>query len=444
MISLCIIFFLFFLGFFKPSYIGYKLFVISPFMVGVSNLIIYKDILLPIRWEQFLFAFSLGLALSKEYRKRLKKVFLNIKPIFLFIVYILMSIIYGFLDPHEILFKWFFLQEYPLYLSIIILSFSFIKSYEDIEKFKNVLTYTLILIVLLILIEMITKFNLSNYLCFINKGYCDLNALHFNYITDSYTFSTSDAAIRRYAGHTGDPNTSAIILAMFSIVILHSLILSEKFFSTIIIGGFFLCCILILIIGQTRAAIFSFLVVLFFYAVFRYKVLKYLIFIGILLLVFYLTFGSLNRYINLFIENRITQGNLEIDSQRIQGLIMSLEVFKESLGMGVGGTIYSVSEKYLDFNDTSGYILHFLVGGIPFGIMYLIFLGSMIYDLFKIKYKVKLKEHFIFIEVVILALLIGMISQVFNENSLIFYYLLLYSTVRASLFNISLNNEKKG
>lgn len=103
--------------------------------------------------------------------------------------------------------------------------------------------------------------------------------------------------------------------------------------------------------------------------------------------------------------------------------------------MGVGGTIFSVSEKYLNSDDATGYILHFLVGGISLGMIYLVFLMSMIYDLVKTKQGKDIqKTHKLLIEMVILALSIGMMTQVFNENSIIFYYILLYSVSKSSMF----------
>lgn len=107
----------------------------------------------------------------------------------------------------------------------------------------------------------------------------------------------------------------------------------------------------------------------------------------------------------------------------------------------MGGTIFSVSEKYLD-DDTTGYILHFLVGGIPFLLVYISLLLSMIYDLIKSKQNINIMtEHRLLINMSILGLIVGMITQVFNENSIMFYYLLLYSAAKSSLFDKKISNR---
>lgn len=435
MISIFLILILVVIGYGKPKTTGWILLATSPLLIGINSLIIYKDATLPIRWEQIIFAASIGIALSGQYRKRIRDVFLNVWPIFFFCIYILVSIVYGLIDPHETLFKWFMLQQYPAYFAAIILSFSMVQSYDDLLKFKKIILFSLIIIIFLILFEMITKFNISNYLCFINPEVCDFSSLHFNYINESYVFGISDVAIRRYAGYTGDPNTTAIILAIYMVFIVHSLLVCEKKYLCTILILFLSLCISILVIGQTRAAIFSLLLVLITYSLFKYKLLKYLIFVCVFLFFSYLFIDDLNSYVNLFIENRLANDSVGIDSQRLSGLTKSLNVIKESLGMGVGGTIFSVSEKYLNSDDATGYILHFLVGGISLGMIYLVFLMSMIYDLVKTKQGKDIqKTHKLLIEMAILALIIGMMTQVFNENSIIFYILLLYSTTRSSLF----------
>lgn len=419
------------LGYMKPKTIGWILLSLSPLLIGINNLIFYKDILFPLRWEQIIFAGSLGIVFSQHYYHRIKYIILNIWPIFILIIYLLLSIIYGLVDPHITLFKWFLLQEYISYFAIVVLSFALIQSYDDLLKFKEVILWSVLIIVLLILIEIITKFNLPNYLCFLNTEFCDLNSMHFNLMNSDYIFGIQEPTIRRYAGYTGDPNLTAITLSMFMIFIIHSLYTKKN---SILVLMFLFLCICILFIGQTRAAIFSFLLVFFIYSIFRYKLVKYLFYTLSLILLSYILIDDYNAYINSFIENRLLNGNSDIDEQRMSGLIKSLEVIKESFGLGVGGTIFSVSEKYLNDDDTTGYILHFLVGGFPFFLIYVILLISFIYDLVKFKQSVNIiPQHKLLVEMSILGLIIGMITQIFNENSIMFYYLLLYSTARSSL-----------
>jgi hypothetical protein len=432
MVAIFICFVIFIFGYLKPRIIGWILLSLSPLLVGISNLIFYTDILFPLRWEQIIFAGSFGIAFSKHYFHRIKYIIFNIWPIFILLIYVLVSVIYGLIDPHITLFKWFFLQEYISYFAVVVLSFALIQSYDDLLKFKRILLWSVAIIVFLIFLEMITKFNLPNYLCFLNIEFCDLNSLHFNLMDNDYIFGIQEPALRRYAGYTGDPNLTAITLSMFMIFIIHSLYIKNN---SILVLIFLFVCICTLFIGQTRAAIFSFLLVLFTYSIFKYKLVKYLFYIFLLILFSYILIDSFNTYINSFIENRLLNGNSNIEEQRMPALIKALEVIKESFGLGVGGTIFSVSEKYLNDNDTTGYILHFLVGGFPFLLIYITLLISLIYDLVKFKESINIiPQHKLLVEMSILGLIIGMITQIFNENSIMFYYLLLYSTARSSLW----------
>lgn len=433
MITIFICFVIFIFGYLKPRIIGWILLSLSPLLVGISNLIFYTDILFPLRWEQIIFAGSFGIAFSKHYFHRIKYIIFNIWPIFILLIYVLVSVIYGLIDPHITLFKWFFLQEYISYFAVVVLSFALIQSYDDLLKFKRILLWSVAIIVFLIFLEMITKFNLANYLCFLNIEFCDLDSLHFNSMGNNYIFGIEEeAAFSRYAGYTGDPNLTAITLSMFMIFIIHSFYIKNN---SILALMFLFVCICTLLIGQTRAAIFSFLLVLFMYNIFRYKSVKYLFYIFLLILFSYILIDSFNTYMNSFIEDRLSDGNSNIDEQRMLALIKSLEVIKESFGLGVGGTIYSVSEKYLNDGDTTGYILHFLVGGFPFFLIYIILLISFIYDLVKFKEGANvIPQHKLLVEMSILGLIIGMVTQIFNENSIMFYYLLLYSTARSSLW----------
>lgn len=439
MISIFICIFIFILGYIKPKTTGWTLLSLSPLLIGINNLIFYTDILFPLRWEQILFAGSIGVMFSKKYFSRIKSIILNNWPIFILVIYLLLSIVYGVIEPHITLLKWFLLQEYPSYFAIVVLCFALIRSYDDLLKFKKVILLSTLIIVVLIFIELITKFNLPNYLCFSNIQFCDESSLHFNLINSDYVFGIQEPDIRRYAGYTGDPNLTAITLSMFMIFIIHSLYVRKNHTLEFI---FLVVCLGVLFIGQTRAAIFSFLLVISIYGIFKYKLLKYLLYIILIMLFGYIFIDSFSAYINTFIENRLLNGQANIDEQRLSGLIKSLEVIKESFGLGVGGTIFSVSEKYLDYDDTTGYILHFLVGGIPFLLVYISLLLSMIYDLIKSKQNINIMtEHRLLINMSILGLIVGMITQVFNENSIMFYYLLLYSAAKSSLFDKKISNR---
>lgn len=445
MISIIIIMFCFILGYKKPKSIGWILLSISPILVGIGNLVIYNDIILPVRWEQVMFACSLGIAFSYQYRKRLVDVLFNVWPVFLLCIFIIMEIIYGLIDPHETLFKWFMLQQYPLYFSTIVLSFSLVQSYDELLRFKKIILYSVGIIILLCLFEMMTKFNLSNYLCYMNPANCDITSLHYNYMSESYILSISDTVIRRYAGYTGQPNLTAIILAMYSIFIIHSLFFCKKHFFCINVLFFLLLSICVLVVGQTRAAIFGFALILITYSLFKMKLFKYLIILTFLLFLCYIFIDSLQVYVNLFIEHRLVGTDAYSSNQRLRGMLKSLELFNESFGMGVGGTIYSIVGEYLNNDDTSAYILYFIAGGIPLGMAYLVFLISMPYDLIKIRQKTTFTSHKLLIEMAILAILIGLITQIFNQNAIVFYCILLYATAKSSLFNKKIyhkyNNE---
>lgn len=434
MVSIVIMLFSIFLGYKLPIKIGWVILALSPFMIGLGNFVIYKDSFLPIRWEQLMFAFSFGVAFSKQYRKRVFSVFFNLWPISLLCLYIIVSIVYGLIDPHPTLFKWFILQEYISYLAIVILAFAMIQSFSDLERYVKVLQINLVLILLLVIFEIWTGFSLAHYFCLQDIKYCNLESQYWMRINSEELVQNFDGQVRRYVGYTGSPNLTAIVIAMFSVFWLYSIFKSKNFLSYFLTLIFLSLSIGILIVGQTRAAIFAFILLVFSYSVF-YKKLSFLIVPSIFIIIFsYFYFDSLNTYVNAFVENRLASGNTSIDIQRLSALSKSIDLMKEYFLMGCGGTIFSVSERYLNYDDNTGYILHFLVGGIPLGVLYIIFLVSMPYDLLKLKKRIQSKTHKRLIEITVVGLFVGMLTQVFNENSIIFYYLLLYSVARSSLF----------
>ncbi len=265
----------FFIGYRFPQHIIWLLLALTPVAIGVNNLILLNDNITPIRWEQFLFFCSIGIALSPIYKKRIVYVFKNVWPIFIFAIFIFFEVIYGLVDPHETLFKFFMLNNYPSYIAAIILAFCAIQSHKDLVRFQKILSYSAVFIVLIVAIEMIFNFKISHYLCAVNIDKCNVGSLHWAsdtlINTGEYSPSERNSSIRRYIGHTGEPNSTAIILAMYTMFLFYYLARvkrgSKEFYFKAISLIFIVINSSVLIIGQTRAAIF-----LFFHSIFYFDI----------------------------------------------------------------------------------------------------------------------------------------------------------------------------
>jgi hypothetical protein len=332
------------------------------------------------------------------------------------------------------------LNNYPSYIAAIILAFCAIQSHKDLVRFQKILSYSAVFIVLIVAIEMIFNFKISHYLCMVNINRCNVESLHWAsdtlINTGEYLPSERNSSIRRYVGHTGEPNSTAIILAMYTMFLFYYLARvkrgSKEFYFKAISLIFIVINSSVLIIGQTRAAIFLFFLVIFLFSIFKFRWLMIFISVLLILLVIYFSIDNVFNYINTFIINRLTYFDDIVDSQRLSGLMKFSTIFLESFGMGVGGTIYSVSENYLNSDDLSVYLLYFLVGGVFLGLLHLLFIASMLYDLVKVIARSKSYDHKHLVGIFLASILIATGVQIFNTNNILFYVVLLYSAAKSS------------
>ena len=349
--------------------------------------------------------------------------------------------VYGFLKPDATLYKFLFLQLYPTYIAAIIISFSIIRSTADLIWVEIILCATGIIIAILALIEIFTGFNISHYLCFLNIKNCDLLSLHWpptSLIDGRYTLIPRNGnlfSLGRYAGFTGQPNKTSIILGMCSIFIVNKLYKSSsldiKYTIMLIVA------IVSIMLSQTRAAIFSFALIFLAYCLLHRKswarILPFIIF---MFTIFTFYDEANNWLINDFFKNRLSSLESIVDNQRADGLKLLLSTLYSTNFLGVGGTIYSTLKNSLNSNDASTYLLYFGTGGIFLGSLYLFLIGSMIKDLFLVSKSLPLSEGNDLIPVFLLSMFMIFFSYLFNNHDLLFYVILFYSVARSPVINI--------
>jgi len=422
------------LGFLFPRFLGWVFLAISPIFIDLGNLIILNDPIFPLRFQQLVFAISLGAALSKLSPKNIVATISKSRAIFVFILFIGAEIIYGLADYHET-FLIVVTHYYPAYFAAIILPFIVLKSTKDLYFLVSIFSYLCIFIVVLIVVELSFGFNIAHYLCSINMENCNLNSQHWmdtsRYKSNTWYFSGQ--FFGRYAGFTGDPNKTAIVLAMLLVFLYANLYgqelknqnLLRKIMYSVILGFGFV----ILLMSQVRAPIFAFLLILIALSFSRRNILKFNLFSILIFLPLISLPSEFLSYIAMFTENRLSEVGI-IDSERARSYSLAIQIFFNSFGLGVGGNIHSLYVNYLDYRDVSPYVSYLAVGGLVLGSLYFVFLYYIIMDLMRFMSGADQKLKLVIL-LFLASLSLGMITQVFNDNSMIFYYLLMYSSCLA-------------
>lgn len=431
------------IGYNIPKLSGWLLLATSPFLISLGNLIIIDDPIIPFRFSQLIFAASIGIACSASIRKRLFLLLPNLWPIVILVVFMAMEFLYWSVQPELGSFKFIFLNLYPSYIAAILLTFSMIRTVDDLNRMVSILIFTAVLISILAIVENLTYFNVSHYLCYINIEHCDIDALHWapaSLRSGEYILPSIDNPnlFKRYAGFTGQPNSTAIILAMFSIFFLARLTQSRgqglnRYFNLLFTITVMLGCVMVLAISHTRAAIFAFALIFGILGLRNKKIFFLMLLFCVVFLIFFIANDDANNWLSLFIENRLSSKDVLIDDQRSRALSNSIDSFLGSFGAGVGGDIWSFQSNYLNDDDLSAYLRYFAVGGFPLGFAYLTAMGAMVMNLSRCMRRCASKEHKVLIALFQAAILIVLVASIFNEHGLVFYIIFFYGAARASL-----------
>lgn len=451
MIPLSVCLFLAILAYFNPNKIGWFFLGAAPFFSALGHLVLVYHPVVPLRFHQALFAIAVGVACSPQHRQRLFYAFSKSRGLMLLTLFMVAEVAYGLLDPHQTLFKWFLLYQYPLYLAAIILTVSLIRSEEDLLFFSKILIATTFLITLLAYVEIVFGYNISHHLCAINYTSCKGIGLHWapeELVKHGiYTPRAIVSCCSRYSGFTGDPNRTAILMAMFFPFLLYpfysqnaKLIKRFDYYHLIFIGlvVVFIC----LLMSQVRAAIFATILAIMVIASIYFRFRPWVLAGIVLSMLPYVIFGQKFRnYVGGSISSRLDIADIITPDQRVRALNKSINLIVDTHGFGVGGDLYSVWGEHLDWDDLTAFIQYFVVGGFPLGFIYFALYVVILYDLYACVRLTSVERHKTILRMAFFSVVIGFITQLFNENAVLFYVLLIYSAAMAS--NLNPNETKQ-
>lgn len=389
-IVLCVCSFLF--GILSSNNVKKLVFSFTPFLLCISDsLLLYWDKNFPLRPVQILFAFYISLLLKAKYLNKILILIQQNKILKYFLLYLLIEVCNNLRDSNQYLFfcKLFLLNEYPKYFCAIFLSVYLLRE----NKLVKTMQLTALLCFIFLLFEICTSYNWLHHASAIYvksiPEFASKLSLHFapdsikngiynpNWRIDGLVFPS------RFSGFDGSPNTSAILMAAFGFFFLQIDMFNAQinfaFRSFLLFGTF-----LILLIGQTRAAIFSFIISICIYCNLNKKIVP----IIITSLLFFVLFCLYNKYFSLyatsFLQSRVLTKNELVGAQRETAfkIIISENKILNKL-FGFGGNIYSILKNKLYSNDISFFGLQYLTGGIVFVLSYILFLFLVIINFYK-------------------------------------------------------------
>ncbi|VAW82572.1 hypothetical protein MNBD_GAMMA12-1642 [hydrothermal vent metagenome] len=420
-----------------PIRIGWSILIMAPVLYSMGNLILIGDAFFPLRFQQIISAVSFGLVLSAKYRFLFFRGVRKSQPVLIFLLFLVMSILYGLTELRIGFFKLALLHDFPSYIAGLIVVFCLIKTEKELQYFQVILIISAFVIAVLALVELFYSFNIAHYLCQSNASFCDIKSQHF-YSTGvgsgGETVSIGIERGERYAGHAGQPNLTAILLAMFMVFIFVPLrSYTRTGYTYLLYIPLLVFCLMLLYLSQVRAAIFAFLIIFCIISLNNRKVLIVGVTILIASLLAFLFIQEFREWTLYFIQNRLSGG--VFDEQRIRGLVKLSQLYVDSFPFGVGGNIGYVLDELLVSDDASAFLLYFAVS-LPLGLIYLALNFMLVYDLIVRKRFVRSKNHRWMIYLSALSILLGIITQIFNENGILFYLILIYGAARASTLNI--------
>ena len=166
------------------------------------------------------------------------------------------------------------------------------------------------------------------------------------------------------------------------------------------------------------------------------KVLYVLFFMLFLFLFMVLFVPSVNFWFDQFLGNRLNPINL-IDIQRISAYKESMSLFLKSPLWGSLGTIYYAGDTLLDGNDANPYILYFVSGGLILGCGFLVMLGTLIFDLLQLTQRgLLVGTDYVIVYANVAAIIFLLLTQLFNNNGILFLIIMFYCTCRSSFVNL--------
>ncbi|MGE5466088.1 MAG: hypothetical protein ACM3Y9_01560 [Ignavibacteria bacterium] len=448
MIPLLICGALFVVGYLRPRKIGWAFLATAPFLVDLGNLVLFYHPLLPLRFHQAMFAAAAGVACSPANKARLWRAATTVRPVLLFLAFVAMEACYGAIQPDEISLRWFGLQQYPLYLATLFLTFSLIRDASDLKRFGRAIAVSAAVIGLLALIESATGYNVSHHLCAINFSSCKVNALHWapETLGPGYYQPAPTGTLARYAGFAGEPTRTATVLAMYLLVFYYPFFAAKagqvrRTGRDVAVFACLVPLVLALLLSQVRAAIFAFGLVTAVILGVRRRMLGFIIAGVCAGLVILLVSGDARDWVDAFLAKRLSFGEITEPGQRMRALQKSLALLADTFGLGVGGTLYSVGENYLDSDDLTPYIVYFVVGGAALGAMHLLLLGAMFTDLAYRVPGIRPSGQRAMVFLFACSMAAGLVAQLFTADTILFHLLLFYGAARSSLLSDAGNGD---
>ena len=432
------------IGFRWPKVVGWSILGGIFFFISIGNLVVLPDVVFPLRVQQIICAVAFGVALNSRSHSVLRQLW-KIKPLIYLVIFFILEIVAGLRYPDATLYKFLMLHNYPSYLAVVILTFYLINDADDYNFFWNLLLGNVVIMAVVILVELTTGYRLATHACFDQLASCRVSEQHW--VTDlgseTYQWTSPATFFTRYIGVTGEPNKSAILLAIGGILCVYNYSSSSKgnvshsiwnfnFVATIILGTVIFT---LLLISQVRSAIGALIFVSFVLIIYMPRLLKPFLIITLLTSMIFTLQPNAQIVSVKFFKGRLIDEGVLSAGERTQAAAIALQAFAESYGMGVGGTIYSASDRILNNMDLTAFLLYFLAGGILLGGSYILMLLLLLADLTR-TLKLNLSyDHSIKIILTISALVIAVLTQIFNDNGILFYIILLYSAAKASTRN---------
>lgn len=450
MLPLSICFFCLFLGYFYPRKVGWLFLVFTPVGANLTNWIILDHLYLPLRFNQLAFSVSIGLLLNKSNRERLFQMLPHIRGLKIIALFFSLEFIIGIMNPDATFWRLQLLHNYPLYIAIIILSFSVIRSILDLKFLMMAYAIIAIITAILAIIEIQFGFNVNNYFCFKNFNRCHLSEKDWHFfsyaalhpkILDMNIFNKGAYS---YYGFTAQPNLTSIIIAVFSIVgIIGFSGVGKKKSQRNIMVFLLVLSLLVSMISQIRAVIFSVLVIFIVWGIINIRVFKVLLSFLALMILFLSFVPSLNHWFEQFIEVRLSLAHL-IDPQRLLAYKESINLFLRSPFWGSLGTIYFAGDTLLNGNDANPFVLYFISGGLILGFCFLIMIAAMVFDLIHLIRSDWANNYKNLVYANVSAIIFLNLTQLFNSNGVLLLILMFYSTCRAAFEDLqqktNLNN----
>jgi hypothetical protein len=419
-----------------PKFVGWFFLLLAPILVGFDGLVINHDPVFPLRFNQLFFSASFGVFLAENNRARIYNIFTQLLPAKLFALFIAAEVLVFMFDPSVMSFKQMLLHKYPVLLGAFIMPAALLRTLKDQKIFCYSLFASAGFIFLMALIELCVGYNLAHHLCALNFEECNINNQHWAPLSISwgeYVLTSGMRLCERFVGYIGEPNRTAIFLAMFMVFGTFFFVeYTNERLICLAVSFILIAMGLILWRSQVRAAIFSFIFASIIPMFYKREIIKYYLII-ILTALGVLVIILSNDLCKTDVIYRLKDTYLTLDGERTEGSRMALHLFINSYGLGLGGGIYDVALYHLKSNDVSSYIIYFLTGGVLLGLLHFGSILFMIIDLFRksIGSDKMINNTFVFLAAC--SIFIGFLTQFFNNNELQFIIWLIYVSAAAPL-----------